>query len=159
MSHRQRSGARFANADTVTGTATLALGLVALALVPAEVQSDGYARFGDVRSVAFFPILAAGATALFSVMLLLRGVLRSAPTVSVDQPWRVIAVVAALGGATALIFLLGYLPAAASLVIALSLIFGNRRPGVIAGLALVVPTGIYLLFNDVLDVLLPTGPF
>lgn len=159
MPHRHRPGERLANADTVTGAVTLGLGLAALALVPAEVQSDAFARFGDVRSAAFFPIHAAGATVLFSLVLLVRGVMRAAPAVAVERPWRVLAVVAALAGAAALTFWLGYIAAAAALIAALSLAFGNRRPVVVACLALVVPVGIYLLFNGVLDVLLPAGPF
>jgi len=156
---RHRFGERLANADTVTGAITLGLGLAALALVPVEVQGDGFARFGDVRSAAFFPILAAGATALFSLVLLVRGVLRAAPPVEVDRPGRVLAVIAALTGAIALVFWLGYIVAAAALIAALSLAYGTRRPVVVAGLALVVPVAIYLLFNGVLDVLLPAGPF
>lgn len=156
---RHGFGERLANADTVTGAITFVLGIAALALVPVEVQSDGFSRFGDVRSAAFFPILAAGATAVFSLVLLVRGVLRAAPPVAVDRPGRVLAVIAALAGAGALVFWLGYIAAAAALIAALSLAFGNRKPVVVAGLALVVPVAIYLLFNGVLDVLLPPGPF
>lgn len=157
--HRHQTAERLANADTATGAVGLALGLTALALVPVEVQSDGFSRFGDVRSAAFFPILAAGATALFSLVLLARGVLRAAAPVTVARPGRVLAVVAALAGAAALIFWTGYIVAAAALIATLSLAFGNRRPVVVAGLSLVVPVAIYLLFHDVLDVLLPPGPF
>ncbi len=159
MSHRQRSGERLANADTISGAITLALGLAALALVPVEVQGDGFSRFGDVRSAAFFPIIAAAATALFSLALLVRGVLRAAPPVAVERPGRVLAVVAALAGAAVLVFWLGYIVAAAALIAVLSLAFGNRRPVVVVSLSLLVPVAIYLLFHDVLDVLLPTGPF
>lgn len=159
MPQRRLALERLANADTVTGAGTLAVGLAALALVPVEVQSDGFASFGDVRSAAFFPILAAGATALFSLILLLRGVLRAAPPVTVARPQRVLAVVAALAGATALIFWVGYIVAGAALIAALSFAFGNRRLIVVAGLSLVVPVAIYVLFHDVLDVLLPAGPF
>lgn len=159
MAQHDRTVGSLANADTVTGVVTLALGLAALALVPVEVQSDGFSRFGDVRSAAFFPILAAGATSLFSLVLVVRGLLSAAPAVVVERPWRVLAVITALSGATALIFWLGYIIAAAAMITVLGLTFGNRRPAVVAGLALVVPLAIYLLFNGVLDVLLPAGPF
>ena len=159
MADRRRAAERLANADTVTGAITLVLGLAALVLVPAEVQRDGFARFGDVRSSAFFPILAAGTTALLSFVLLGRGILRAAPRIAVERPRRVLAVFAALAGATAAVFWLGYIVAAAGLIAALSFAFGNRRIVLVAALSLVVPVAIYLLFNDVLDVLLPAGPF
>ncbi|PWJ20201.1 Tripartite tricarboxylate transporter TctB family protein [Jannaschia seohaensis] len=147
------------NADTITGALTLALGLTALMLAPGEVQSDGFRQFGNVRSPAFFPILAGGATAAISLILLVRGALQAAPPISVERPGRVLTVTAALTGATAMIFWVGYIAAAAALIAALSLTFGNRRPVVVARLALAAPVAIYLLFNGVLDVLLPAGPF
>ncbi|WP_191090166.1 tripartite tricarboxylate transporter TctB family protein [Histidinibacterium aquaticum] len=159
MPHPEGSPARVVNADTVTGAVTLALGLTALAMVPAQVQEDGFANFGDVRSPAFFPILSGAAVTLFSLALLIRGLLKAAPAFSVGEPRRVLAVTGALAGSTLLMFWVGYIAAAAVLIATLSVAFGNRNGLTVAGLAVVLPVGIYLLFDGVLGVLLPTGPF
>jgi len=154
-----RPATRLANSDTITGLLTLGLGLGVLALIPAEVSRDGFARMGDVRSPAFFPILAGGAMTLLSILLLARGALRTVPPVTVDRLPRILAVTLSLCGATILIFWLGYVATSALLIAALSWAFGNRRHWTILAMAVLVPIGIHLLFEGVLNVLLPEGPF
>lgn len=159
MPQRRHIIARFVNADTVTGGLTLGVGLAALALVPSEVRRDGFADFGDIRSPAFFPILVAGLMVLLSITLLIRSTFRAVPDVEMDRAPRVLAVTAALAAATAAIFWLGYLATAGLLIAALSWAFGNRRVWIILALAILVPAGVHFLFEGVLSVLLPAGPF
>ncbi|NBC89141.1 MAG: hypothetical protein GVX90_06590 [Alphaproteobacteria bacterium] len=138
---------------------TLAVGLGALVLVPVQVEQGGLVGFGDVRSPAFFPVLAAVLTVGLSIALLVRGMVRAAPAVKVANAPRVLAVTGALAAATAAIFWLGYLITAGLLIAALSRALGNRRPLIILVLAVAVPAGIHLLFEGALNVLLPAGPF
>lgn len=156
---RRSAIARLANADCLSGLATAALGLAALWLVPAQVAPDGFARLGEVRSPAFFPILAAALTLVLSLALVLRGLLRPAPPTELRAPGRVLPVGAALVLAAVLVFPLGYLVTAALLIVALSYAFGGRRHAVILAMAVLVPVAIQLLFVSGLNVLLPEGPF
>jgi putative tricarboxylic transport membrane protein len=72
---------------------------------------------------------------------------------------RVIAILAAVAAAAALLEPLGYRLTALLFLAVLSPVLGARSPLVIGALSLAGSFGVYLVFNDWLDVLLPVGPF
>ena len=71
---------------------------------------------------------------------------------------RVLAILGAIAGAAALLEPLGYRLTALLFLGVLAPVLGARSPLVIGAVALVGSFGVYLVFNDWLDVLLPTGP-
>jgi putative tricarboxylic transport membrane protein len=72
---------------------------------------------------------------------------------------RVLAILAAVAAAAALLDPLGYRLASLLFLGVLTPVLGARSPLVIGAVALVGSFGVYLVFNDWLDVLLPVGPF
>ncbi len=158
--------------DLVTGAVTLLLGLAALSLVPAEVDSAGFAAIGDMRSPAFFPLVAGGLLTVFSALLILRALIwggtrsgaaepadPNAPQQPAAEPRRVVLTAGLLVLATAAIFWLGFLLTAGGLVAGLATILGYRRYWLVLLLAVSVPAGIHILFEQLLSVLLPRGVF
>lgn len=148
-------------ADLWIGLFASVLGFAALALVPVEVAQDGLKTFGNVRSAAFFPVLSATFLILLSATLLLRavraGALSPAGTRIPKPSFKVVAVGSTLALAGLAIFWLGFLITTALLIAVLSFTFGERRPLVIAALAVGTPFGIQILFREMLNVLLPSG--
>ncbi len=71
---------------------------------------------------------------------------------------RVVAVFGAIVAAAALLDPLGYRLTALLFLGALAPLLGARSPVAIGAVALVGSFGVYLVFNDWLDVLLPVGP-
>lgn len=72
---------------------------------------------------------------------------------------RVLAILAAIAAAAALLNPLGYRLTALLFLAVLAPSLGARSPIAIAAVALAGSFGVYLVFNDWLDVLLPVGPF
>jgi hypothetical protein len=68
-------------------------------------------------------------------------------------------ILGAVAAAAALLEPLGYRLTALLFLGALTPLLGARSPVAIGGIALVGSFGVYLVFNDWLDVLLPVGPF
>ena len=162
--------------DLVTGGLTLLFGFAALSLVPAEVDSAGFAAIRDMRSPAFFPLVAGGLLTVFSALLILRALIgggmqsplatgdakpadQDAPQDPAAEPWRVALAAGLLVLAAAGIFWLGFLLTAGGLVAGLAAILGYRRYWLIVLLAVSVPAGIHVLFEQLLSVLLPRGVF
>lgn len=146
-------------ADLLVGLVAGATAITALLLIPSEVSRDAFRSFGNVRSPAFFPVLASMLLLLFSVALLVRAWRRrSAPHARPAlPPARVAAVAASLLIAGLMIAWLGFGPTAFALILGLSFSFGARNPVTVLVLAVAVPTVIHVLFRSMLDVLLPTG--
>ena len=94
------------------------------------------------------------------------GAARSRPEPEAEPLWprgggagRILAILAAIAGAAALLEPLGYRLTALLFLAALAPLLGARSPVAIAAVALVGSFGVYLVFNDWLDVILPVGPF
>lgn len=156
--------------DLLTGSLTILLGLAALSLVPDHVDSAGFAAIGDMSSPAFFPLIASGLLTLLSGLLILRAVsgklaANTGPAESqmaqppVERPLRVTLCAGLLVLATGAIFWLGFLLTAGGLIAGLAAILGYRRYWLVLFLAVSVPVGIYVLFEQLLSVLLPRGIF
>lgn len=146
-------------ADLLVGGIAAATAVAALLLIPMEVSPDAFRSFGNVRSPAFFPLLASTLLLLFSVALLVRSwrqrsTLRAWPALPSVRVAVVAGMLVAAGGASGS---LGFGLTAFGLIVGLSYAFGARNPGLILGLAVAVPTAIHVLFRSILDVLLPTG--
>ena len=146
-------------ADLAVGALAAVLGVAALVLIPSEVSRDAFQSFGNVRSPAFFPILASALLVLFSAALLLRAWHRRGARVGrIRAPAaRVLAVAAMLAAAGVAVTTLGFAPTAFALIVGLSYVFGARRHATVLGLALAVPATIHVVFTSLLGVLLPRG--
>jgi putative tricarboxylic transport membrane protein len=113
----------------------------------------------------FFPfwlgLIGAGlAVALLAGTLKRRGDEQAEPLL--PRGWgagRLIASLAAVAATAALLDPLGYRLTALLFLGVLSPVLGARSPLAIAALSLAGSFGVYLIFNDWLDVLLPVGPF
>ena len=94
------------------------------------------------------------------------GAFRSRPEAEAEPLWprgagigRIFAILGAIAAAAALLDPLGYRLTALLFLGALAPLLGARSPIAIAAVALVGSFGVYLVFNDWLDVILPVGPF
>lgn len=147
--------------DLAVGVAAMALAFAALLTIPSQVSSNAYQSFGNIRSPAFFPVIASGLLGVFSTLL----VIRSRKMAGTDRkdpggflPSRRVVVVAIMfAAAGAAMTVLGFLATAFALIIGLSAAFGARNYATVIALAIAVPAAIHLLFRSVLSVLLPSG--
>ena len=94
------------------------------------------------------------------------GAFRSQPEMEAEPLWprgggmgRIFAILGSIAAAAALLDPLGYRITALLFLGALAPLLGARSPFAIAAVALVGSFGVYLVFNDWLDVILPVGPF
>lgn len=149
--------------DLAVGTVGLLLALAVLVLIPRQIAGEGIAALSNLRSPAFFPVLAALAMAGLSGLVILRagiglwrhgGGPRAVPG---PGSLRVAVVAAILGAAAAGMFTLGFLPTGVLTIAALAVLFDYRRPGPLLVVMLVVPGVIHLLFEQALMVMLPRG--
>lgn len=147
--------------DFGVGVTALTLAFAALLTIPSQVSSDAFKSLGNIRSPAFFPIIASGLLGVFATLLIVRsGAAKGADKLkrSIALPgMRVLVVALILGAAGVALGLLGFLPTAFALIIGLSVAFGARSYWTVIALAIAVPVAIHLLFRSVLNVLLPSG--
>lgn len=140
------------------GVTAVVLGLAAVAMLGNLPDVDGIAQALDVRTPAFFPLLAGILLLTLSALLGLRSVLRRRGAgIAITNPWRLVACSLALGLATVGIFTVGLLPTAFLLVIALASVFDYRSYRLTFLVALACPLAVYLLFEVLLQVPLPRG--
>lgn len=135
----------------------VAVGSATLALVPRQIQGASLADGADMRSPAFFPVLAAGVVILASVVDAVRVVTGAAGE---REPWswhRPLVLTVAFLVFLLLVPALGTMTAAFLLMLAISLVFGHPRIGWSLTVALVTTVLIYLLFERLLLVLFPHG--
>lgn len=157
--------------DILTGLVVLGLSAGLLALLPAQVGGAGVDAIVNMRSPAFFPVLAGAAMAILSITLILRGavaeILAQRETVATsadvdmwhDAPDRrlVLLVSTLLFASVASLPRLGYMATVGTLMLGLALAFGYRRWWVLIVLCTVTPIGIFVTFESLLRVLLPRG--
>jgi len=133
------------------------LGAAALALVPREIPGQSLAAIGDMRSPAFFPVLAA-ILALSAGLSLLPAALRAPPPVEMPPyPARAVALAALLVGGAVLAPVLGGLLDIFLLMLAVGFVLGDRRPLRMLLLAACGTMLVHLLFERMLKVILPPG--
>ncbi|MFK7837551.1 MAG: tripartite tricarboxylate transporter TctB family protein [Sulfitobacter sp.] len=157
----QQNPVRQQNSDLWIGTIGVVVAICALLLVPVEVASDGWLQFANGRSAAFFPLWASGLLLLLSAAMLYRSrqhIGESGPA-RAKISYRVIGAALAFAVSGVALFWLGFLLTTGALIVALCLLFGERRKIPILSLALFVPLAIHGLFGGLLNVLLPSGIF
>ena len=134
----------------------IGLGCVALALIPSQILGESLAAIHDMRSPAFFPILAAGIAILAGAALL-----RPAAPAELDpppeSPRRARLLAGCVLGAAILTPLLGGLPVIFLMMAFTAWVMGERRPLPILALAGLSVLVVHLLFERTLKVLLPPG--
>jgi len=159
--------------DILTGLFVLGLAVALLALLPSQVGGAGLDAIGNLRSPAFFPVLAGALMAAFSAALILRGGIAvvsrrriSAPPkpdstdVNASGDWRrVLSVGTLMVLAAFAIPRIGFVATAAPLMAGVALAFGYRRFGILVAICVIVPLGIFFTFETALRVLLPRGMF
>jgi putative tricarboxylic transport membrane protein len=113
----------------------------------------------------FFPFWLSLIGAALSIAIWV-GALRRRPEAAAEPLWprgvglgRIFAILGAIAAAAALLDPLGYRLTALLFLGALAPLLGARSPLAIAAVALAGSFGVYLVFNDWLDVILPVGPF
>lgn len=157
--------------DILTGLVVLGFSVGLLALVPAQVGGAGLDAIANMRSPAFFPVLAGASMALLSIALILRGAVaeilaRREPDTTTadadmwpDMPDRRLALLvgALLFASVVSLPRLGYMTTVGALMLGLALAFGYRRWWLLIVLCTVTPIGIFVTFEAVLRVLLPRG--
>lgn len=154
---------RHPRADLVVGLLALGLALAVLGLIPMQIAGESMAALSNLRSPAFFPVLAAVAMAGLSGLLVLRAVIGlwryggGPGTRPGPGGLRVALVAGVLGAAGVGMFTAGFLPTSALAIGALAVLFGYRRPVVLVVVMLAMPAAIHLLFEEALRVLLPRG--
>ena len=149
---------RHGYADLVVAGLGIALGLAALVLLPSQIPGESLAAIGDMRSPAFFPILAALLSIGAGVLLMpaaLHGSAEAAP--APDYPKRAWMLAALLLVAALVTPVLGGLVVLFLLVIGTAWIAGERRWPRLLLLAVVIVLAVHLLFERTLKVMMPTG--
>ena len=104
----------------------------------------------------FFPRLILTAIALLSVGLVIRGLVTTQEPKERIEP-RVFLTAAIVTAAVLLMELLGTLVTVSLLAVVMPLSWGERRFGLLVGLAAALPVAIYLIFTLSLDVRFPPG--
>ena len=145
----------------LAAAAGIALGGAALLLVPAQIPGESLAAIRDMRSPAFFPVLAA-LLALSAGIALLPAALRpgavtEAPEPAPPHPRRALVLAGLLTGGAVLAPVLGGLPVIFLLMLAVGAVLGDRRPLRMLLLAAAGTAVVHLLFERTLKVLLPPG--
>jgi hypothetical protein len=149
--------------DLLVGLIVLGLATGLLVLLPSQVGGETWRAIGNMRSPAFFAVLAGGFMGGLALLLILRGLLAGhaggrGVTAPGDLRGLFMAAASLMLGVAATP-IAGYSVAAALMMAGLSLAFGYRRLGIVLILALAVPLGIFVVFEGALRVLLPRGPF
>lgn len=157
--------------DILTGLVVLGLSAGLLALLPAQVGGAGLDAIANMRSPAFFPVLAGAAMTLLSIALILRGAVTEIraqrktvattadPDMRSDMPdlrW-VLLVSTLLFASVISLPRLGYMATVGALMLGIALAFGYRRWWVLIVLCTVTPVVIFVTFESFLRVLLPRG--
>lgn len=147
-------------ADAVISLIALAISITVAVSLPNEVPDVGWNTLVDMNSAAFFPLLAAIVLAIGGIVLMFQAV-ASGKTEDDERvapfgrhPWLM-----AIGFVVIIpaIHLLGMMTASALAIVFLPFVFGYRDFRWILPLAVVIPTGVYFLFEKVLNVLFPHG--
>lgn len=149
--------------DVVVGGLVLALASGVIALLPSQVGGESWRAIGNMRSPAFFAVLAGALMGGLAILLILRGLIAGgAGGRGVTRPGnlpRLLFAGGALAGGALATPVAGYPLAAALMMAGLSLAFGYRRIGVVLVLAIAIPLGVFTVFESALRVLLPRGVF
>lgn len=134
----------------------IALGAAALALIPAQIPGESLAAVGDMRSPAFFPVLAALLT-LSAGLVLVPAAFRPGEQPAPPHPRRAMTLAVLLTGGAVLTPVLGGLLVIFLLMLAVGWVLGDRRPVRMLLLAAVSVGVVHVLFERTLKVLLPPG--
>ena len=165
MSAEKRKRAKDGLSDILVGMSALGVAGSIVLLLPSQVGGATLAAVGNMRSPAFFPVVAAVLMGLLGLLLTLRGATasRRAPSATAGEPAgdsrRMGMVALLLIGATLALPLAGFVPTVAVLMAGLGFAFGYRRAVILGALCLLMPLAIFVLFESALRVLLPRGPF
>lgn len=147
-------------ADHIVAALGCTISLAVLLLLPSQADPKGLDAIADPYSPGFFPIVIAGILFVVSAALGIAAVSSaSAPAGerSIDTPGRLLITAAWILCYAWLISWLGMVIASVINVVVLSYVMGARNHFAIAAVAVAVPTGIHLLFERLLHVLLPEG--
>ena len=140
--------------DTLTGL--VLLGLCALGYWLTTGFSEVPAMLSQNVPPTFFPRLVIAVVAVLSAVLVATGIGREAESGERLRAtfWMTVAIV---GSAGLLTGLLGTLATLGVIAAALPIVWGERRYGLIAALAVCLPASIYVVFTLGLDVRFPPG--
>lgn len=136
-----------------------ALGIGTLGFIPSQIPGESLAAVGDMRSPAFFPIVAGSLILVCSILLAVRALAGriDVHTVTVERPASVAAVVAIFVLLTVGAQYVGMVTSSALSILAMAVVLGYRNLPVLAVIVISVPLAIYVLFERILRILLPHG--
>lgn len=135
----------------------IALGAAALTLIPAQIPGENVAAIGDMRSPAFFPVLAALLCLAAGLALVPAAFRPEEADPAPPHPRRAVLLAFLLGGGAVLTPVLGGLLVIFLLMLAVGWVLGDRRPLRMLLLAAVSVGVVHVLFERTLKVLLPPG--
>lgn len=154
--------------DALLSFLAASLGGGVLLLLPVEISGESIRAIGSIHSPAFFPVLGALLMCLVAILLAVRTV-KSAPFPNAEpeggsetEPEPVSLMRAAVMGTLilaygVLVFVLGMVLASGLFILGAARVFGYTNPWGVRTLAVLVPVLVYLLFEKLLNVLLPSG--
>jgi putative tricarboxylic transport membrane protein len=152
---------RGTNPEFIVAAITGSLALATLALAPSQIPGETLAAAGNLQSPAFFPILAACVMAILSVALVIRAAAQERTGQGLRISFPHAPTVASVAGLfiifAASTYLFGLVNSAVVIIAAIALVMGYRDWRVLVVVALLVPLAIYLLFQRLLLVILPSG--
>jgi hypothetical protein len=148
----------------------LLFGLAVLLLLPWQVVGESYDAVANVQSPAFFPILLSAMLVVFSAILAFSTARSGGQQDAAEDPLHLTddarpieSPIKVAGVALCLILyyfalsLIGMIAASMILILVMSYIMGFRNFWIVGIVAVVIPLGIYFLFEKTLYVLLPAG--
>lgn len=149
------------NPDIVTALVATAIGGAMLAVMPTQGGATVGAALGDLQSTAFFPTLASLLMLVLGLLLLFRAVVdrRGDGTFVIEfpRPLQVAGVSLLLIAYLVAIPRLGMMVASMAAILLLGLAIDWRYWKLVIPAAIVVPLGIYYLFERFLRIILPPG--
>jgi hypothetical protein len=135
----------------------IALGAATLALIPREIPGESLAALSDMRSPAFFPVLAA-LLALAAGLALVPAAFRPGePPPPPAHPRRAAMLALLLIGGALLTPVLGGLLVIFLLMLAVGWLLGARHTLRMLAIAAIATATVHILFERTLKVLLPPG--
>ena len=156
-------------ANLSVGAFGIAFGVLVLLLIPEQAGSDGYAAIGNIQSTTFFPLLLAIALLVTSTAYTVSTFLsarRSAPAPAwpeayeqrpIEAPLRLLGTALSFVAYYFALETIGMIAASIVLIFALAIILGFRTYWLAALVAVAIPVTVYILFERILYVLLPSG--
>lgn len=133
--------------------------LIAAGALFATTFGTEYRLLGAVQSPVYFPRIILGIMMVLTLVAIVQDVMAGKAVETVEKWGALIVFVVAAVIYANMITRIGFMLSSVPFSVLSLLVFGVRKPMVIAAYAILVPGSLVVLFNHILKLPLPTSPF